>query len=184
MRKLWFPLLVVLLCFSANAFASCPTPPAGPYTIGFHTYADYTQDELCYSTNNVSPASTNCGSLSAWSFGTGTGSASASFLIGPTDWVGNTSNWEIDTYVDFSSPGGTVSDRFEIDVDVEHSNHTVSHYTVLFHSGLLGSLSSCTLQSINFTADHGDTVTVSISTNKTSSGNIVISVPKIFSNYP
>jgi hypothetical protein len=186
MRRLGFPAVLIMLClWAGSAFATCPTAPIGPTTIGPNTWTNYTQDQACYSTSNASSSSISCFTEPSWSFGTGTGSASVSFTIGQNDWVGNTSHWTAGSWVDFSSSGGTSSDRFEIDVDVTHPNTTVSHYTVIFHSGLNGSISSCSGQLWNyFTANTGDTVTVTIATNKTSGGNIVVSVPQIFSNYP
>ncbi|MBV9494892.1 MAG: hypothetical protein JOZ54_11650 [Acidobacteria bacterium] len=186
MRRLWFPVLVVLLCFSANAFATCPTPPTGPYMVGFTTFNDYTQDQSCYTTSNTSAGSIACSGDPSWSFGTGTGSASVSFTIGAGDWVGATNHWSAGSWVDFTSLGGTSGDRFEIDVDVEHPNHTISRYTVIFHGGPNGNINSCSAGPIwaYFDADHGDTVTVSIGVTKTSTGTIVITRPRIFSQSP
>jgi hypothetical protein len=185
MRKLMFGavvLAVVTLFGAGNALASCPTPYSGPYTSGPFSWADYTQDQSCYSTSgNISTSSINCFTNPSWSFGSGSSSVTTSFTVGAGDWVGNTAHWTAGARVDFSSTGGTSADRVEVDVDVTHPNYTVSHYTVIFWGGPQGSHSSCSNDWNYFTADHGDTITITIAASNSGSANIVVSVPSIFS---
>jgi hypothetical protein len=180
-------LVVVSLSLAAgNAFATCPTPYTGPTFAGPNTWATYSQDQACYSTSgNVSSSSISCFTEPSWSFGSGTSSVSASFTVGANDWVGNPAHWEADSWIDFSSSGGTSADRIEFDVDVTHPNSTVSHYTVIYWSGVNGSLSSCNGAYWNyFTADVGDTITVTIAATNSGSANIVATVPRIFTTSP
>ena len=184
-RSLLAFLVVLFSLGGGSTFASCPTPYFGPVVSGPYTWADYTQDQSCYYAPNVAQTSISCFSEPSWSFGSGTHTASASFTIGTNDWVGNHNHWEASSWIDFASTGGTSADRFEIDVDVQHPNNSVSYYTVLFWSGLNGSISSCSGAYSNyFTADVGDTVTVTVSATNSGSANIVVSRPRIFSESP
>jgi hypothetical protein len=186
-HRLAFAVLVVSLSLAAgNVFATCPTPYTGPTFSGPYSWATYSQDQACYSTSgNVSSSSISCFTEPSWSFGSGTSSVSASFTVGANDWVGNPAHWEADSWIDFSSSGGTSADRIEFDVDVTHPNSTISRYTVIYWSGVNGSLSSCSGAYWNyFTADVGDTITITIAATNSGSANIVASVPRIFSTYP
>jgi hypothetical protein len=174
-------LVVAVSLATGSAFASCPTPYSGPYYSGPYTWADYTQDFGCYSPG-LTQTSISCFSEPSWSFGSGTTSVSTSFTIGSTDWVGNPNHWDISSWADFSSPGGTANDRFEIDIDVVHPNNSVSYYTLVYWSGLQGSVSSCSgAFDGSFSATNGDTVIVSVTATNSGSATIVVSRPRIFS---
>jgi hypothetical protein len=186
-KQSFFAFLAIALLFTTgSAFATCPTPYAGPYYLGPYTYADYTQDQSCYySSGNMSSTSISCFSEPSWSIGSGGGYVSTSFTIGSSDWVGNPNNWSISSWIDASSPGGTAADHFEIDIDVVHPNNSVSYYTMLFWNGLMGSLSSCSgAHYTTFSANVGDTIIVTVGGANSGSANIVVSRPRIFSQSP
>lgn len=180
--------LVTALSLSAtSAFATCPTPYYGPYSVGPSTFADYTQDQSCYYTSGAisTGGSMGCSADPNYVIGSGGGYVLTSFTIGSGDWVGNPNHWEIDSWIDASSPGGTSADHFEIDINVTHPNNTVSYYTLIFWNGLMGSISDCNGgYGTYFTADHGDTITVIVGGANSGSANIVVTRPRIFSEYP
>jgi hypothetical protein len=183
MKKLSLFAFSALLVFSAvNAFATCPTPPSGPYNVGYGPYMVYTQDQPCYTgTGSVTNTSIYCFYEPAWSFGSGNSYRQTSFTVGQNDIVENPNKWEIDTWIDFSSPGGTPSDNFEVDIDVQHPDWTVSRYTLLYWSGAYGSIDSCNgAKSRLFSANHGDVITITIRATNSGSANIVVSRPRLF----
>jgi hypothetical protein len=182
MKKSYLVVLLISLFSIGSAFATCPTPYVGPYILGPTVYVDYTQDQGCYSTSgSVTATSISCFTEPSWSFGSGTSSVSTSFTLGSGDPVIDPTKWSAASFIDFSSPGSSVNDRFEIDVDVQHPNLTFSSYTVLFWSGLLGSISSCSNPATGyFTADTGDTIYVTVTAINSGSATIVISDPRIF----
>lgn len=153
----------ILLLVAQNAFAICDT---------------WTQARSSYSgSGNVTNTTVSCYVEDSWSFGSGNSYRQVSFNVTS---VQNPAGWFIGSYIDFSSPGGTPQDNFEIDIDVTHPNNSVSRYTLLYWSGAYGSLSSCPNHSRYFTADVGDSVLVTIRATNSGNATIVVSTPRIY----
>jgi hypothetical protein len=163
MKKLLVVTLAALL--AANAFAICDT---------------WTQSRSGYSgSGNVTNVSgVSCYSTDAWSFGSGNSYRQKTFSVTSVE---SSSGWWIGSYIDFSSSGGTPQDNFEIDIDVTHPDYSVSRYTLLYWSGAYGSLSSCDgIHYRYFTANVGDTITVTVRATNSGSANIVVTTPFIY----
>jgi hypothetical protein len=182
MKSLSLAFVVVL--FSAGAaFATCPTPPSGRQGSYPYYLYNYTQGQTCYSTSgNVSSGASLCGTSDpGWQFGSGTSTASASYTLGQSDPILDPNDWEIDAWIDLTSPGGTSADRVEVDVDVTHPNNTVSYYTLYFWSGASGNLSSCNGGHYKiFSANTGDTITITVAATNSGNATIKVSVPELF----
>lgn len=94
------------------------------------------------------------------SFGTGTSTATYSFVIGGSDPVYNT--WTADAYVEWNDPNGSSSNTITVTAAVTHSGSTTSA-TLLNINGTTSR--SCTLESANLiSAVAGDTVTFTVTT--------------------
>lgn len=174
MRRL-AALAVLSFGLAGSAFATCPTPAF---------FCGYTQDRACYTTSgNVTNSGIGCNpGQASWTFGSGNSYAQASFTIGPNDCIINPDHFYIGSFIEFSSPGGTPQDNFEINIDVTHPNNTVSRYTLLYWSGAYGSLTDCGMHDRYFTATNGDTVLVTIRSTNSGNATLVVSVPQLGSN--
>ena len=73
-------------------------------------------------------------------------------------------------------------DNFEIDIDVQHPDYSVSRYTMTYWSGAYGSIDPCSHGGFDtgFSAKTGDTVTITVRASNTGSATIQVSVPRIF----
>lgn len=151
----------ILLLVAHNAFAICDT---------------WTQSRSSYTGSGSVSNTTVCGD-DGWSFGSGNSYRQVSFNVTS---VQNPSNWFIGSYVYFSSPGGTPSDNFEIDIDVTHPNYTVSRYTLMYWSGAYGDLTDCGIHYRYFSADVGDSVLITIRATNSGSATINVSAPRIY----
>ena len=160
-------ILAVSLFTAGSASASCYT---------------YTRPPSAYTLSGaVSSTTVSCSTDPAWAFGTGTSSyAITSFTLGPNDPIANPNNWQIGSWVNFISPGGTPSDNFEIDVNVGHPNGTVSYYTDLYWSGAYGTIPCRGPIVKTFTANTGDTITAYVRATNSGTATIQITVPDIF----
>jgi hypothetical protein len=90
--------------------------------------------------------------------------------------------WAIESWIDFTSPNGTAGDNFEIDIDVQHPDYSVSRYTLLYWNGADGSISACGHGpfSTYFYANTGDTVTITVRATNSGNATIVVSTPRLF----
>jgi len=169
MKKLSISVLFSLLTLvAANAFAQvqCPTPPSGPYFWNGLNFEDYSQDPSCYSfygSGGYTTTTLDCG-YGGWQLTSGNYSAMrASFTIGATDPVRNSSHWRVGTTLTAISPGQTSFDYFALTVYVTHPNNTppMDTYTMYTWNGSQGDLNGCNLvEETYFSANTGDTVTV------------------------
>jgi hypothetical protein len=169
MKKLSLVGMAVLVMLgAANAFATCPTPPSGPgFFLGLEYY-DYSQDAACYSfygSGSASSTTLDCG-YSGWQLNSGNYSAMrASFTIGSSDPVLNSSHWKVDTYITAISPSHTSFDYFALTVYVTHPNNSpaMNTYTMYTWNGSQADLTGCNLlDEAYFSANTGDTVTVEV----------------------
>lgn len=156
-----FAIVSILLLFAHNALAICDT---------------WTQPRSSYSGSGNVTNTTSCGD-DGWSFGSGNSYRQVSFSVTS---VQNASNWFIGSYVNFSSPGGTPQDNFEIDIDVTHPDYSVSRYTLMYWSGAYGNLTDCGIHYRYFTANVGDSVLVTIRATNSGGATILVSAPRIY----
>jgi hypothetical protein len=186
MKKLALISLLFSLCFAAETASAICTAPTGPVFSGPRYWYNYIQAQSCYTrSGNVTNTSVSCFYEPSWSFGSGNSYVQYSFTLGPNDPIVNANHWEIGSWIDFSSMVQTPQDNFEIDIDVTHPNWTVSRYTLLYWNGAYGSISSCSGQRYRtFAANTGDTVMITIRATNSGSGNIVVSVPRLFNIAP
>lgn len=160
------------------AFAACPDI-TGPYCLFAGCYYIYEQSPSCAgTTGNVSSTTLWCYSTPALQFGTGSSSATYSFVVGPNDPVSN--NMTVDLrYVEWSDPNASIYNTLTATVSVTHNGSTSSQ---TFYSINGQTTQSCALSSYaTFSAAHGDTITVTINTTIYNS-NVTAQVgsPKIF----
>lgn len=173
MRKLFVTAIIALLAH--NTFATCTPPTSNQFGIS------YTQDQSCYTGMGlVSSSSIYCFTEPSWDFGWGNPYRTVSFTIGPNDPVWNPNKFTVGAWIDFYSPSGSMSDSIQIEVDVTHPNNTTTNYTPVYWNGTYGSLSSCSGQQWGyFTANTGDTVTVTVLATNSGNASITVSVPGI-----
>jgi hypothetical protein len=182
MRKLSLISLFVFCLAQASAYGIC-TSPQGPYYLFTGSYYVYTQARSCYTgSGSVTNVTSSCPGDDAWSFGSGNSYRQVTFTLTSSEPIVNANKWDIGTWIDFSSPGGTPMDNFEVDIDVQHPDYSVSRYTLLYWSGAYGSLSACGYGPHNrlFSANTGDTVTITVRASNSGTANIVVSVPRLF----
>lgn len=180
--------LSLLVLVAANAFATCPTAPSGPYSyLGLNFY-DYSQDASCYSfygSGSTSSTTLDCG-YGGWQFNNGNYSAMrASFTIGSSDPILNANHWVVDANITAISPGQTWFDYFALTVYVTHPNNTpaMDTYTMYTWNGSQGDLTGCNLVSqAYFSANTGDTVTVEVRATIFGSGATIKATPVTISN--
>lgn len=155
-RALGAVLLVSLT--SANAWASCPDV-FGPYQSSQGPYYQYDILPSCYTLSGGVTRATFICADPGFNFGSGTGQATMNFTVTSSDPIEDPTRWFIATRLKLSSPGGTSSDRFELDVNVTHPNNTVSYYTNYYWSGVNAPL-NCYTTGSNFTANVGDNIQI------------------------
>lgn len=182
MRKLSLVASLVFCFAQFSAYAIC-TSPSGPYNVGYGWYYNYTQARSCYSgSGNVTNTTINCPGDDAWSFGSGNSYRQMSFTLTSGLPIENPAKWDIGSWVNFSSPGGTSSDNFEIDIDVQHPDYSVSRYTLTYWSGAYGSINACSHGAFDrfFSANTGDIVTITVRASNSGNATIEVSVPRLF----
>ena len=143
MRKFSLVALLIVSMVQVSAYGIC-TSPTGPYCLWPGCYYNYTQARSCYTgSGTVTNTTISCPGDDAWSFGSGNSYRQMSFTLTSNEPIENPAKWDIGSWVNFSSPGGTSSDNFEIDIDVQHPDYSVSRYTLTYWSGAYGSMTRC-----------------------------------------
>jgi hypothetical protein len=158
--------IAVMAIFPLNAFAGCPTIN-GPYSCCGNFYYTYVFDTSCAGTSgNVSATTMYCdfyNSTPAKQFGTGSSSATYSFIVGASDPIVDSNNWEVDLrYVEWSDPNASMYNTLSATLSVTHNGSTTSN---TFYSINGTTSQNCALSSYaSFSAVAGDTITVTVNT--------------------
>jgi len=162
MKSVTAVFIAVVMLLAPAAFAGCPDIIGPVFCCGTSWY-EYRQDTTCAGrTGNVSYTNLWCYNTPALQFGTGSSSATYSFVIGPSDPV--SSNMTVDLrYVEWSDPNASIYNTLSATVSVTHNGSTSSQ---TFYSINGTTSQSCSLSSYaTFSATNGDTITVTINTN-------------------
>lgn len=156
---------------SMNAYAICPTTQAG-YCCGTYWY-QYNFAAGCAGTSGSVGASTlSCGSTPAYQF-TGSGTVSYSYTIDANDLFYNSARWSAGLLVDFDDPHNSPYNTLNASVSVTHNGST-SSYTILAWDGLSGDKACDRDDYGHFSADVGDTITVTITATNFNDGTMTI----------
>jgi hypothetical protein len=164
-------LSLLVLLSAANAFATCPPTPSGPYLLGFDYYYDYTPDRACWSASGNVGYATACG-YDGFEWGTTGYTVSTityEFEIGAYDPVGN--SWTADADVYFDDPNNNSNNIIAMTAIVNH-NGSNSIYPLFAHDGTDGDL-SCARPWGGFDATNGDIVTIEIAVTKVNSNTTI-----------
>ena len=160
MKSITAVFVAAMMLFAPSAFAACPDI-TGPYCLFAGCWYQYEQAPSCAGTSgNVSPTTLWCFNTPALSFGTGSSSATYSFVIGANDPAGN---MDVDLrYVEWYDPNNSIYNTLTATVSVTHNGSTTSQQ---FYSINGTTSKSCQLSNYaSFSAQAGDTVTVTINT--------------------
>jgi hypothetical protein len=172
-------LMAAVLLFAPTAFAACPDI-TGPYCMFGGCWDQYEQDPSCAgTTGNVSSSTMWCYNTPALTFGTGSSSATYSFIVGPSDPVGPA---DVDLrYVEWYDPNGSIYNTLTATVSVTRNGSTTSQ-TFYSINGTVAK--SCALSTYgSFSIQAGDTVTVTINTTIFNSNvTAQVGAPLIFVN--
>ncbi len=165
--------VAVLIYPVTSAFASCPDRYDLSSTFFFF-------DTSCGSrSGDISTGTLSCNS-SADQFDLGSGSVDYSMTV-PSDL--SSAPWGLHIYVDFSDSGSYSLNGISASVVVRHNGNVSYADGFFFHDGSQGSLSCQQIDSSSFTAYPGDTITVTYTGTKYTSGaTMKISPPTIFWN--
>jgi hypothetical protein len=161
MRSITIILVATILLFAPSAFAACPDI-TGQYCMFAGCWYLYEMDPTCAgTTGNVTPTNMWCYNDPALQFGTGSSSATYSFVVGPNEPA--YSRWSVDLrYVEWSDPNASIYNTLSATVSVTHNGSTTSQ-TFYNINGTVAK--SCARSSAaTFYATNGDTVTVTINT--------------------
>lgn len=179
MKLIKFAVLAVVVAFAAPlAFATCPTPPAGPYYVFPLSWYDYTPSSTCVVANGSASAITGCDSDPAWSTGSTVATVAYTFTVNQT----GITFWSAGAVVKIIDPTNSVGNFIDIYALVTHNG--VDTETLLYSIDGTGSDVNCLRKSGYFDAAYGDTVQIIINSRKPSaSATIEVGVPKIFGYY-
>lgn len=172
-------LVIAMVVFPSNAFASCPTQ-TGPFTVGFFNYYEFNFDTSCATTSgSVSTASMSCYSLPSYHWDYGTGSVVDYQMTVP---INVFSNFSVSVFVDFSDPHSDYQDAISATVIAMHNTTVTHNETIMLHAGNQGSLSCTRFDSGTFSASAGDTIEIVMTGQSSHSDTTMqISTPVVFS---
>lgn len=178
-------ILAVLLLLIPNADASCPV--IHQVSCCGSSWYQFDVNSTCVTTSGVSSTTlASCSSYPAYKYNPGVGdSASWSFVV-PADGTpiagGNTywrlAHWSVEVYVDFASPTHSNWDNLSGTLQVYHNGFTT--YSIFNFNGAISSSQNCSMQSVNFSAVNGDTITITITGGGDSSATVKAVYPIIF----
>ena len=181
MKKLTLVLAILSLSITANAFATCPTPPTSP--IGTPPWVNWTQDAGCYSlTGFISSTSVNCFSGGGWSFDASGLSYAVTSFTADGNYIINANNWTSGSYIYFDSPNSSAYDWIEVVAVVTH-NGADTRNSLFYWDGTMGSLNGCNDHHGIFSAVAGDTVSIKVYGANSGNATIQASYPRIFNNF-
>jgi hypothetical protein len=180
-RMKYFTVILVLAVafFPVNTFASCPDVHPEIFGPGTGTTL-FSFDTSCASTSgDVSGTTMSCYSWAGHQWDLGSGSVDYSMTV-PSGYGGP--HFSVSIYVDFSDPGSYSSNSISATVIVWH-NGSPSSNSFFFHNGTQGSMGCDLVGSGYFSAADGDTIEVSMTGTKYSSGaTMKIAPPYIFAD--
>jgi hypothetical protein len=175
MKRFALVVLVLALAVPNAAFATCPTPPSGPFSSGGHSWYDWSPDPACLSTNNMSGATLSC-----FNFGAYTPS------LQQPSWVRYTftadqiySNWSSDAFIDLDDPNNSSANWVDAWAHVDHNGVNTSYHLYSNDGSIIDW--GCERPYGTFSAVDGDTVTIEISAYRNNSNTTIkIAYPHVF----
>lgn len=164
MKLIKFAVLAVVVVLAAPlAFATCPTPPAGPYYVSPLSWYDYTPSTSCITASGSASAITGCGGNPGWSTGSTTATLSYTFTVNQS----GISIWSAGVRLRFIDPTNSTGNYVELKARVTHNG--VATETLLYTLDGTGSDVSCSRKFDYFNAAYGDTVEIIVNSRKPSS---------------